>query len=339
MNRTAATSKTMKADQWRSAYVEKFAKHGMGYRAAGIVDLLADSMEVQSVKVLSRYLDTPVDSQGRPYDNIRHSDVPKLIQRYYKNNNLDYDVTENYRNDQSISSWSDAPLAMKALMARSRTVSVDRYRWQDDASEADNIRSEYAQNFDSWEESMIAMHSWTYEQLSKIKMPNIDRKNGTITLWRTEGEYLYDAIGSKPTANTIVKAGKLPRGALESTSLFTPISADAGGLVTRQVVPIHRVFADFMLQVKGQGSGFLEDRENEATVMLEGIDFEFMPSKKTGHSKPSSAEYLKYNPKSGDHSKAKNALIDDDDDDIGNPFSFDIDDDIPENPFSFDIDD
>jgi hypothetical protein len=170
------------------------------------------------------------------------------------------------------------------------------------------------------------MHSWTYEQLSKIKMPNVNHKTGTITLWRTEGDYLYDAIGIKikPTTNTIVKAGKLPRGALESTSLFTPISADAGGLVTRQVVPIHRVFADFMLQIGGADSGFLEDRENEATVMLEGIDFEFMPKKKTGHSVPSTTgESLSYDPLTGKVSKVKKT---DDDIDDGGDDDYSLDD-------------
>lgn len=285
MQRSAAISKTMKDDQWRSSYVEQFTKHGMGYRAAGIVDMLADSMEIKTVQVDGNYLDTPVDSKGVPYDNIRHSSVRGDIQQYYKDNNLDYSVTEDYRQKQGNSSWSRSPLALKSLIARSRSVDGGDYRWQSQSniSNADQYRADLSQKYPSWSESMIAMHAWTYEQLNKIKMPNIDQKNGTITVWRTEGDYLHQAMGGQPKKDTLVKYGTIVRGAAESTSLFTPIVASAGGIVTRQTIPIHRIFADYMLQREGRASGFLMDEENEAVAILDGIDFEVLPAKSVGH--------------------------------------------------------
>jgi SPP1 gp7 family putative phage head morphogenesis protein len=301
MYRTAATSKTMKADQWRSGYVDKFTKHGMGYRAAGIVDLLADSMDVKSVLNEGEYLDTPVDAQGRPYDNIRHSDVKTRIDKYYKDNGMDYATVQRYRSDQLTSSWNNNPLALKALIANSRTVPSDSYLWLDkkDLNAADRERASYSSQYQAWEDSMIAAHAWTYEQLSKIDMPNIDRSKGTIDVWRTEGDDYFP--GGKPSAPKSFKYSEMKRGAVESTSLFAPIEAVAGSIVTRQSVPLHRVFADYMLKSESASSGFMSDYENEATVILEGIDFEYT-AKRAGHRDPSSDEKIdaiQYDPVKG----------------------------------------
>jgi hypothetical protein len=68
------------------------------------------------------------------------------------------------------------------------------------------------------------------------------------------------------------------RGAAESCSMFTKISAVAGNQITSQVVPHHRVMGMYMQSSTPQGYGdmFLGDDENEAVVLLQGIKFDYV---------------------------------------------------------------
>jgi hypothetical protein len=72
----------------------------------------------------------------------------------------------------------------------------------------------------------------------------------------------------------------MPRGPVESTSLFDAVYIGTSEL-TRQRVPLHRVIATyFMERFPGQGgSMFLGDGENEFVAILGGdLEFDYVAS-------------------------------------------------------------
>ncbi len=116
-------------------------------------------------------------------------------------------------------------------------------------------------------------HAFHYEFFGKVDMRYNDRKMRMVRLVRTENQGVLARNSVQ-----IGKGQKLKRGAHESSSIFKRTNAVAGGAVTVQSVPHHRItFSYFLDGSPGKNAtGFMNDRENEVMFLTDGIQFEYL---------------------------------------------------------------
>jgi len=126
---------------------------------------------------------------------------------------------------------------------------------------------------DTYDKTWAMWHAWVYESLRHMEF--VRKKGGVVELVRTEGDDIMAMYKVKKGAKNIL----MPRGAAESASVFRAKRIVAGGEVTRQRVPLHRVLGYYWGDRPGSKNGyggFLGDGENEFVFIPEGIPFDYI---------------------------------------------------------------
>ena len=279
MARVAAVSRTLEQDQWKEDYISRFTKHSLGLRNAGIVGKLPQRLDLaQNNQVY--------DQDRKLFDNLRgQGSIVADVERYINGNGGSYNAIAGWAGQQAGSSWSNASQTLKWELAQSRNVPLDRYFWRNGT---DGAKQSWEQGMkmigaDTYRESLAAFHAWNYELLQAVEMPNNDRKNNIFRAVRTENRYVMDTINKlSPGDRGVV----IPRGAAESTSMFTKVSV-YGSEVTVQNIPHHRVLGMYLQSRRSSGgSMFLGDGENELVALLEGIEMDYLKPKSWRNAKP-----------------------------------------------------
>jgi hypothetical protein len=109
-------------------------------------------------------------------------------------------------------------------------------------------------------------------------MPNNNRSDGTFKLVRTESLRTMQRNNLNEGDVDVT----IPRGAAESTSLFSRVQAVAGGETTVQMVPHHRIVGMYLQSRTSlrKNDMFMGDNENEAVAILQGTKFDYVPRSK-----------------------------------------------------------
>jgi hypothetical protein len=199
--------------------------------------------------------------------------------------NGDYGVIREYAREQSLSSWSNTSCLFKEIMLGQRTITEAGY-WMgvDDKDSGISVKDKanlarkklHEAGIDSkLLDSIAAQHAFNYELIRKVQIESKSEDGKTIQVFRTESALRLGKSGLRVGTKKAFK-----KGILESTSMFKPVACDAGEEVTVYNVPLHRMFANFMTSARGTNTlgMFLSDRENEATVMLEGLEAHYVGS-------------------------------------------------------------
>lgn len=168
-------------------------------------------------------------------------------------------------------------MALKYKIAQDRGGNFDSYFWVGGINKS---KTQYNATIkkvgkEKYEKTWAMWHAWVYESLRHMEFA---RKNGgAVELVRTEGEDIMSLYDVKIGAQNL----KMPRGAAESASIFRAKRIVAGGEVTRQRVPLHRVLGYYWGDRPGatnKAGGFLGDSENEFVFIPEGIPFDYVDS-------------------------------------------------------------
>jgi len=276
MKRVADISKTLDEDKWNDDYIGNFTKHTVGTRAAGITDKLPNKFKQKSTNSIDYYFTTMVDEKGNDFDNLRgKNSIVSDLKEYMGKNKGDFTIITEWATQQASDSWNDIPQAVKYFFANQRNISKDSYYWRNGESSAggnyeilpQSPPKGFGWNKKTVDETLTAMHAFTYEMLSKADIPN-KNQDGTITLIRTEDKDVTDLYNLKPG-----DTGKIDRGAMESTSLVRETYVGTATEVTVQKVPIHRIFGTyFNSRTETDNKGmFAGNSENEFVAMLEGV--------------------------------------------------------------------
>lgn len=271
MRRTAEISRTLQADAWKEGYVSDFTRHSMGIRSTGLVDRLPKELKAVTDDLVFVY-----DEDGKPFDNLRGpgSHIADLA-KYVDANGGDYELVTSWMEMQASDSWSGSSQSLKWFMANQRTIPVDNTFWRFGLDTAEQKFGMFATNQQTYSETFSAFHAFNYELLDKVDFSTKNPLNRTVQLLRTENKSIMEMYGLKVGDTGVT----MPRGAIESTSVFETVSV-YGTEITVQDVPYHRVIGNYFYE-RNPGSGrgaFLGDDENEFVAMLDGIKFNYTGS-------------------------------------------------------------
>lgn len=271
MQHVAKVSGKLFKDKWREGYTDGFSKQVMGLRSAGVIDKLPAELRARRGNDVMVY-----DERGRAFDSLRgQGSVVNHLFSYIQQAGGNTKTVEFYMGEQGGNSWNSNPQAAKWWLAQQRDVPLGAYYWRDGTTGAkahyDAIVSK-AGGEQAYATTWQAMHAFQYEFLSKTKFKNNNQRRQVVTVVRTEDE----VVMRRYNLHVGDKGVTMPRGALESTSIFKPVVV-TGHELTRQEVPYTRVFATYFLErTPGFGGcGLYGDSENEFVCMLEGIKFDY----------------------------------------------------------------
>lgn len=267
------TSDTLKADRWGEGFSDGLLEQSTYIRRAGLIDRLPQQM-TQS----GRGSTTVKDENGREFDDLRgHGSHVEAWAEFCRANGGDPNIIGYWMSSQAGSSWSGASKALKYRIALDRGENFDDYYWQGGLNAA---RQEYEATIkkvgkEKYHKTWAMWQAYVYESLRHMEF---SRKNGgVVELVRTEGRGIMDLYGLKNGS----KNAAMPRGAAESASIYRAKRILAGGEVTIQRVPLHRVLGYYWMDKPGipnRQGGFLGDGENEFVFIPEGIPFDYVDS-------------------------------------------------------------
>ncbi len=274
MKRVVEITRTLQSDDWRDGYIDEFCRHSVGIRNAGITDRLPMQMRLANNQLY--------DENDKLFDNLRgKGSILENLVDYIGAQGGDYNaVIPLWADQQASSSWGPLPQAVKWHYVQARGVGLDQYWWRNGSDQAkahyDNFRDSVGGNV--FDVTLAAFHAWNYEQLQRIEMPNNNRSDGTFQLVRTESLRTMQ----RNSLNEGDVDVTMPRGAAESTSLFSRVEAVAGQETTVQQVPHHRIVGMYLQSrdAFSEGRMFLGDYENEAVAIMQGIKFNYVPLQK-----------------------------------------------------------
>lgn len=242
------------------------------------------------------------DDKGKPWDDLRGSrsidPISKKAAAYMASVGGDWGLVEAWAGSQAGGSWNDrdygttgvTAVSIKrwlGINARKGSGSKTRYWGASGVTSAVQNPTPIVYADAKVRESVLAFHAFSARLAAHVSLP-VHRARGKsdpaylvpkeaplIRVFRTEPPAILRgdgiALGDK---------GKLmsARGILESTSVFSPVEANAGGAVTVQEVPPWRVFGTYFHDRTDRGSGdmFYGDRENEFTVFLDDVPFDYV---------------------------------------------------------------
>ena len=279
----------MLKDGWTDAWADDFGKHWLQLDQGGVVNAMPAALKPKAKKVTIDGKQVAVkdqanikDDKGKEWDDLRQRNrgdgaMPDKIGAYLAAHGLDMDQVERWASAQGGSSWSGESVKLKSFIAHEgRTTPVRRF-WDvagmPKVTDAVPPKPSFATPAEEarYRESMIAFHAYSTRLVQQVKLPTKDRK-GLLSFWRTESAPVMQINNINGPANGL----QMPRGMLESTSMFAPISV-YGDQVTRYAkVPPWRVFSTYLQSKRDGGVFHLGDDENEALVFLDGLPFDFI---------------------------------------------------------------
>lgn len=262
MERVARIAQVFEDDAWNDEYIDRFAKHSMGLRKAGIVDRMPQMMQKSKPVYILK------DENGKEFDSFRgENSITNDLIDYINRSGGQYYWAESYLTGQSGHSWNDEPQAYKYFLSSQRLTPQDSYFWANGIEKAERLYNEISKKA-QYSETMTAYHAFSYEVFSNVELPNVDRTTQTATLIRTERKYVVQDLNGMKVGDTKI----IKKGPAESTSLVKTTIVE-GSEVTTQVVPIHRIVASYLpSRFKDSDSdALLGDNENEVLAMMEGI--------------------------------------------------------------------
>lgn len=272
--RLVPLSETMTADSWLQRYIDRLASHVMGLRQEGLARSLPKklSSQVRRTRGVQAWDVKLVDENGRDFDELRSTGRNMQLLQAYVDRVGKWSRVADWGSAQAGSSWSTHSQALKVWLADQRSLPTSTYWWPPGglADARRQLAALWGGAEEEAAESFAAYHAFTVELLGAVDMPTNDRQTRTLQVFRTEGANVLAASGIQKGPGRQMK-----RGALESASMMRPVSVH-GAELTIQRVPHHRVFATYLnSRATRGGSMFLGDTENEATVLLDGIPFEY----------------------------------------------------------------
>lgn len=267
------TSDAFRDDKWQAGYTDGFLEQSTYIRREGLIDAMP-----QQLKQAKAGSTTVYDEQGREFDVLRgKGSHVEAWAAYCKANGGDPAIIRHWMGQQAGSSWSDASQALKYRIALERGGHMEQYYWH---SGIDYAKKQYEATIkkvgqDTYHKTWAMWHAWVYESLRHVDFKR--KQGGIVELVRTEGTGIMAKYGVKMGAKNV----SMLRGAAESGSIYRAKKIVAGGEVTRQRVPIHRVLGYYWGDRPGAQNnygGFLGDAENEFVFIPEGIPFDYVDS-------------------------------------------------------------
>lgn len=272
MDDLAKMAATLQKDNWVEGYIDDFARHSVGLRKAGIVDRLPRKLDNRGVFVY--------DERGKEWDDLRADprgggrSIMHELEAYLQANGGDYGAVRHWAEKQAGDSWSSGPQAAKYFLTSQRADDVEATFWWKQGR--DEARRHYEAAIrvvgeERFRETWTAWHAFNYEFVRTVQFKHNNLRRGAIKLMRTES---MDVMKLHNMSRGQIKV--MRRGALESTSIFEPVTV-YGRELTTQWVPHHRVFGNYMLErMPGTSTSmFLGNRENEFVAMLEGLQADY----------------------------------------------------------------
>ncbi|MBK8987367.1 MAG: NUDIX domain-containing protein [Chloroflexi bacterium] len=273
MRDLVGTSDTFKGDQWQAGYTDGFLEQSTHIRRQGLIDALPQQMKQGKAGSTTVY-----DEHGREFDVMRgkgsHVEAWAV---YCKANGGDPAIISHWMGKQAGSSWSSASQALKYKIALERGGDFNDYFWLEGLAHAENeykaaIKTVGEENY---KKTWAMWHAWVYESLRHMEFAR--KQGGVVELVRTEGEKTMKQYGVKMGTQDAL----MLRGAAESGSIYRAKRIVAGGEVTRQRVPLHRILGYYWSDRPGAKNGyggFLGNEENEFVFIPEGIPFDYVDS-------------------------------------------------------------
>ncbi len=297
MEEFVETSQTLSGDKWKEDYVDKFTRHEMDMRQAGVFDKFPEHMRSREpLSESSRNRDYMMEDQdGKEFDHLRGEDsAVSKFDGYLRTKGIKHKDIESYAEAQAGSSWSDESQTFKMHIALSRDKEIrSSYYWggADAEVEASLLKGRkaaekefekrlkhidkwsgkpsYANDPEKYKEAMIAQHAYTYNFLKKTRLARSDQTRRVISLGRTESSDVINRYGMTLPGDHAV----LTRGISESFG-YTNTYSLMGNELTYQEMPFHRVFGSYLhTRTPGADHGmFMGDSENEFVCLAEGIE-------------------------------------------------------------------
>ncbi|MCA9936239.1 MAG: hypothetical protein KC415_20035, partial [Anaerolineales bacterium] len=267
------TSDAFKGDRWQASYTDGFLEQSTYIRRQGLIDAMPQKLKQPKAGSTTVY-----DEHGQQFDKLRGKDSHvEAWAAYCKANGGDPAIIRYWMGQQAGSSWSGASKALKYRIALERGGKFDEYYWQGGVGAA---KKQYEATIkkvgrDTYHKTWAMWHAWVYESLRHTEFSR--KKGGIVELVRTEGSDIMGTYGVKLGQRNV----QMLRGAAESGSIFRAKRIVAGGEVTTQRVPLHRVLGYYWGDRPGATNGyggFLGDAENEFVFIPEGIPFDYVDS-------------------------------------------------------------
>lgn len=263
------TSDTLKTDTFQEGYTDGFLKHSTYIRREGIIDRLPQRLTKQKKGGVKVY-----DENGREFDDLRGEDsIIKQVSAYINANGGNSGAIQFWMNQQGNSSWSSGAQAFKYWMVKQRGGNFDKNFWLEGI---DSAKAAYKAAVDvvgeeAYSRTRMMWHAFVYESLRQVEFVG-KTADGYIQLMRTEPDKVAKINNLKPGQRNVV----IQRGACESASIYKTVKV-AGGHLTLQKVPIHRIIGYYFSERPGTDgtSPFLGDGENEFVFMPDDIPFDY----------------------------------------------------------------
>ncbi|MFI9333093.1 hypothetical protein ACIGZJ_36850, partial [Kitasatospora sp. NPDC052868] len=303
--RLVDTYELLSADGWSPVYISEFLYLQMSMRADGVFadlpELLVERPPAfdNGVEVTRRSLVAPGGGlvEGGPLRGA--GGVSDTFYTWLDRQPGTSDFIDGWGAQQAGSSWKAHPALAKLLYAHFRSEGnlESTYYWgfSDLSGVLQNITDvrggpHYVNYGPTDLRALVAQHVFTYELLTTVELPNVDRQNGTVRLIRLENRRHVDDDNPglpNPLTHPVPVTGPAPgsgivlelrRGAAESFSLLVPYKdpqdphANGGPFyVTVQDIPIQRVFGTHLQSRPATLDESLYHGEDEFLVMSAGI--------------------------------------------------------------------
>lgn len=283
----AVLGDVLKKDKWKSVYADNFSQQIVGLEKAGVFDNLAPSLQLTG----GADEGILVDTSGNFFDGLRSvtGEDKSLIMDKFINvmdeQNSPYSLIEDFLEGQGEDSGHKFARSVSAWMSQQRSISPTNYYWEGGVREnfevltnwKDNIRNGNVVGIKKNADLGLALtnyHAFTYNILTKMDLPGMNRTTRTILLHRTEDNSVLDGYGVKPGFNP---PNRMKKRVISSTSLLNPNIIVGGEEKTFQEVPFHRIFGTYLHSNDPFGihTSLASDEESEFLALLEGIGFTF----------------------------------------------------------------
>lgn len=270
---------TLRADKYRDPYIDRFSYHNTWIQSSGLTRTLPQLLRLIPNPRYSRSGEMYVeleDENRKLWDDLRGSNgiYARFLQELdRRGRGKGSDFITQWSVAQGGSSWSGYSLYAKLVMAANRPGDYHLNKIsQATADEVAMLGKLYPADLVT--DATAALNALSYETLRRVAVGNRPAP-GLIHLLRTERADVMEKYGF--TVGKYGVNGTIKRGAMESTSLLSPISI-YGTEITEQDVPIHRVIGFYAFGVGD--TMYLNDKENELLTLLDGADVHYTGTKR-----------------------------------------------------------